>query len=121
MMHGAVWGLRESGRHLRYFNLVSESDVIVFYVTRPISGVVGFGKVTGKTRADSPLWPDENATGRVIWPLRINFEVGGIIPRHMWNTARIELISIRKKAQGGFQPMLDSLADYVVTQLESVV
>ena len=120
LSHGGVWGLRETGRHLKYFDLVSVSDAILFYVTRPISGLVGFGRVGGKEKADSPFWPDERASRQIIWPLRIKFEVECVIPRHMWNSERIQLISVKKKAQGGFQPVLNGVADSIKTQLETV-
>jgi hypothetical protein len=50
-----VWGLDDLPRYITCYNLVSLGDVLLFYVTKPISGIIGFGTVQSKERENKPL------------------------------------------------------------------
>ena len=60
----------------------------MFYVTKPVGGVVGFGKIQTKFKQNTPLWPAEIATQKVIWPLRFEFDVVYCLPQDDWSESR---------------------------------
>jgi len=75
-----VYGAPEAvrGRHVR--ELVKPGDVVIFYVAKKNSRMLG-GKFVGAYRVvsewfreDKPLWPDEAREGRVKYPWRTRLE-----------------------------------------------
>ena len=66
-----VWGVREGLK--RFWDQISIGDILVFYATSPVSGVIGIGKVESKLKQDKPLWPDEVRENKVIYPYRFGF------------------------------------------------
>lgn len=84
-----IWGLREEIRELKgFWNMLREGDGLLFYVSKPVNGVVGFGTVTAKFRQTNPLWPDEVEKGTVIWPLRFEFDIEYCLPPDAWTVRR---------------------------------
>lgn len=67
-----LWGVGTKFKEL--WDVVKEGDLVFFYCTRPISGLVGHGSVTGKEPDDTPFWPNENRQRPSRYPLRIKFE-----------------------------------------------
>ena len=65
-----VWGVSERARAL--WSKVQPGDIVVFYATG--TGVIGYGTVEGKFESDEPLWPEEKAEGKVIWPYRLKIK-----------------------------------------------
>jgi hypothetical protein len=55
--NGNIWGLQPTKK--TWWGRVKEGDGLVFYVTRPIGGAIGLGRVRTKFRQDKPLWPKE--------------------------------------------------------------
>lgn len=91
-----LWGLSE--RTKGSWNTTQVGDWVAFYVTRPISKIVGFGKITQKFIDENMVWPDERMMRRSIWKykLKLNiiyvleeWEKGIPVPSHiLLNTGR---------------------------------
>ncbi|MFQ5814452.1 MAG: hypothetical protein ACE5I2_14840 [Anaerolineae bacterium] len=117
---GNIWGLKASGRPAFYWEHLSEEDNLLFYVTLPISGVIGYGTVRTKLKQDKPLWPEELREHQVLWPLRIEFDVDYCLPRELWKTDRVASEDVRVLSRAGFQPIDDDFAETVVNTFPSV-
>ena len=78
--YGNIWGLKDSARQKLQWEQITEGDILIFYATAPVSGVIGYGVVKTKFKQDRPLWPKEVKENRVIWPLRFEFDV-----EWLWN------------------------------------
>ena len=87
----AIWGLEETKLHKIYWLAIEPNDVILFYVSGKVKGIVGYGIVRSKFYQDVPLWEDEIQEGRVIWPLRFEFDVEFLLPIDRWNDEKISL------------------------------
>lgn len=110
-----VWGVRGTPRHTKIWHAISEGDQVLFYATRPVSGIIGMGKVISKFRDESPLWSKEYADGHAVWPHRFGIEVGAVLPYSHWEAERLDFDAIRAVVHRGFQRLGDDLADEVVT------
>ena len=118
--YGEMWGLKASQQ--RFWEAISEnSDIVFFYVTSPVSGVVGYGIVRTKLRQNSPKWPEERATNRVIWPLRFEFEVLACLPPNKWSEERVMLEALKTRARSGFQGLERAIAEQIIRALPSNV
>lgn len=99
--HGSTWGLKQSQQPL--WTAMEEGDVVVFYATLPVGGVIGYGAVHTKFRQDKPLWPQEVREHRVIWPLRFAFQVAHMIPQNQWKQKKVMVNRVRSLVRSGFQ------------------
>ena len=81
-----IWGLKDFRELAALWNLLAEGDKILLYVSNPISGIVGIGKVTTKFKQTNPLWPEELKQGSVIWPLRFEYEIEYCASPELWAT-----------------------------------
>lgn len=81
-----IWGLKEFRELTALWSLLAEGDRILLYVSNPVSGIVGVGKVTTKFRQTNPLWPEEMKQGTVIWPLRFEYEIEYCLSPELWET-----------------------------------
>ncbi len=118
--YGEMWGLRPT--QLRFWEAISEnSDIVFFYVTSPVAGVVGYGIVRTKLRQNSPKWPEERARNEVIWPLRFEFEVLACLPPLEWERQRIKSDTLKSRARGGFQALEPALAEEIIRALPASV
>ena len=72
-----IWGVKE----MLYpeWKALDRGDIIFFYVTKTIRGIIGVGRVETKFIQDKPLWPDEVALGKVIYPFRFEFHTDYLI------------------------------------------
>ena len=114
--NGNIWGLKDTGRPQLMWDTMKEDDRMLFYVTTPIAGVVGYGTVRQKFKQDHPLWPDEIQASVVLWPLRFEFDIDYVLPMENWEQDKISSAALRTLARGGFQPIDDDLAQEVVQQ-----
>lgn len=113
---GYVWGLKTTQR--RYWEALTEhSDIVFFYVTVPVGGVVGYGLVRTKLVQNSPHWAEEIFRNEVIWPLRFEFDVLSAIPPDRWREERVILEELKVRARGGFQELDCELAAQLVRTL----
>jgi len=83
---GNIWGLKDIRELNALWNMLREGDGLLFYVSRPVHGIVGFGRVATKFRQTTPLWPEEIRKNEVIWTLRFEFDVEYCLPPHLWQT-----------------------------------
>lgn len=107
--NGNIWGLQRT--KTRWWERLSEGDGLVFYVTRPVGGAIGVGKVSTKFKQDRPLWPREFEARRVLWPLRFEFDVDFCFRPDDWRTRRLEVDALRAVVQAGFQPLKPKAAE----------
>jgi len=81
-----IWGLKNFRELSALWNMLREGDGLLFYVSKPVHGIVGFGRVVTKFKQTVPLWPEEIRRKEVIWPLRFEFDVEYCLPPHLWST-----------------------------------
>lgn len=114
--HKNIWGLKQTQRHL--WVGLNKGDVLLFYVTSPISGIIGHGTVRTKFRQDQPLWPQEIKEGKVIWPLRFEFNVEHCLPLDKWQTFKVT--SRELFPRGGFQALDHDIARQLISKFTSL-
>jgi len=107
--NGNVWGLQATKK--RWWERITKGDGLVFYVSRPVGGAIGLGRVNAKFKQDKPLWPVEIQKGQVLWQLRFEFDVEFCLPPVQWETSRLEIDALRAIVQAGFQPLKDKARD----------
>lgn len=112
---GNIWGLRQSQKHR--WETLAENDIILFYATQPVTGLIGHGSVQTKFRQDQPLWSEEIREKKVIWPLRFEFDVDYCLAPDKWQTDRITSDTLKLKAGLGFQPIKPELGQETISQL----
>ncbi|MEM7818142.1 MAG: EVE domain-containing protein [Candidatus Aenigmatarchaeota archaeon] len=76
------WGVKEKHRFL--WEKIKPGDMVLFYVTSPISRIIGFGKVKETCEESSLLWPDEIKENNLKYPLRIIFEDIKCLKKENW-------------------------------------
>ncbi|MEM3011460.1 MAG: hypothetical protein QXE76_06580 [Candidatus Bathyarchaeia archaeon] len=111
---GSIWGLKATRRHNAHWQSLSEGDYILFYATRPISGIIGYGVIRRKFRQNKPLWPQEVEENRVIWPNRFEFDVKYSLPQNRWKDDKIVLDSLKILVRGGFQEIKEEIANEAI-------
>lgn len=105
-----IWGLKQ--RFRSEFEILKTGDILWFYVTSPVSGVVGLGIVKDKYIDNSSLtWREELEKGRIIWPLRFRIQVLKVLPQSLWKTHKIKIDDFGLFWQLGFH-LLDN--NYVI-------
>ncbi|MBL7165611.1 MAG: EVE domain-containing protein [Dehalococcoidales bacterium] len=111
LAHGNIWGLKDTQRHM--WERIQKGDVLLFYSTRPVGGIIGHGVVQTTFRQNRPLWPDERRKGTVIWPLRIEFDVLFCWPPDRWVMDRLVSSDIWPRA--GFQMLNADIGNSLVS------
>ena len=114
---GNIWGLKDTKRAKKVWERIADGDVLLFYATRPSSGIVGFGTIRTKFLQDRPLWPDEIGRSKVIWPLRLEFDVEFCLPLDGWTKQRVQFPKFRMMARSGFAELDAPNALRVIEQL----
>jgi hypothetical protein len=85
-----LWGLKTSSQ--AYFNSIKIGDLLWFYSTSPVSGVIGLGAVKDKYIDNVNLiWPEEVESNKVIWPLRFRIQVLKVLPAFRWKEDNIKI------------------------------
>jgi len=113
--HGCIWGLKATPRQEALWESLSEGDRVLFYATRPVGGIIGYGVVRTKFKQDKPLWPQEVREGKVIWPNRFEFDVEYSLPQDRWETNKI--VTEKLIPRGGFQSVTQESADEIIQLL----
>ncbi len=88
-----VWGVIEEQKSL--WDKVSIGDFLIFYATRPVSGVIGVGRVVSKFEGKEPLWDDEIKEKKIIWKYRLSFEIIYFLPQSRWERERISQAELK--------------------------
>lgn len=102
-----LWGLKS--RYQGEFQALNIGDIVWFYITSPIKGVIGFGVVKDKYIDNMNLiWDEELRKKEVIWPLRFRILVLKVINRELWNTDNIRINDFHLNWQIGFQLLQDN-------------
>ena len=114
--HGSIWGLKQTQNHL--WQSLDEGDTVLFYATSPVKGVIGYGIVRTKFKQNQPLWPDELAQHKVIWPLRFEFDVVSCLLREKWKTKKLGSKEIWPRA--GFQLLTIEIGEKLVSSLGAI-
>ncbi|MFQ6093358.1 MAG: hypothetical protein ACE5OR_11935 [bacterium] len=83
-----IWGLKDFRELTALWNMLREGDGLLFYVSKPVHGRVGFGHVVAKFRQTNPLWPDEIKRNEVIWPLRFEFDIEYCLSPSLWKSRK---------------------------------
>jgi len=112
---GNIWGLKENQRHL--WESLSEGDILLFYVTRPVGGIIGYGVLHTKFKQNRPLWPQELSEGKLIWPLRFEFDVEWCLPPDKWTTNK--LVSKLVWPRAGFQLLGKHIGEELISSLRA--
>jgi hypothetical protein len=86
-----IWGLEDTLFKKLHWLAIKPNDIILFYVTGEVKGIVGYGIVRSTFYQDVPLWDDEIREGRVKWPLRFEFDIDFILPQNTWNDEKISI------------------------------
>ncbi len=99
------WGAR-LGLKKRWEKILT-GDLLVFYVTSPISGVIGLGKVIKKSEEKTPYWPDEIREKKVIYPFRFYFDLIHRIPALDWKEKKVFVRDLAIPFQAGINSLSD--------------
>ena len=97
-----IWGLKQ--RYQADFQAMNVGDILWFYATSPVAGVIGIGLVKDKYIDNVNLvWPEEWIQKEVIWPLRFRIQVLKVLPRQNWELNKIKINDFGLIWQIGFQ------------------
>jgi predicted RNA-binding protein len=83
-----IWGLKDFRELSALWNMLREGDGLLFYVSKPVHGIVGFGNVATKFKQNKPLWPEEISRNEVLWPLRFEFDIEYCLPQNLWKAQK---------------------------------
>jgi len=99
-----IWGLKP--RYQTEFQAMNIGDLLWFYSTSPIGGVIGVGTVKDKYVDNINLiWEEELKKKETIWPLRFRIHVLKVLPQTRWKTDRIKINDFGLFWQVGFQSL----------------
>ena len=86
--HNNIWGVKDFRELRSLWSMLREGDGLLFYVSKPVHGIVGCGRVATKFKQTEPLWPEEIKRNEVLWPLRFEFDVEYCLPPSHWRSGR---------------------------------
>jgi hypothetical protein len=89
LLSKGIWGLQERILDKVYWLALKPNDLILFYVSGKVKGIVGYGIIRNIFYQDSPLWEDEVREDKVKWPLRFEFDIEFLLPENDWANGRI--------------------------------
>ncbi|MEM3421421.1 MAG: EVE domain-containing protein [Candidatus Hadarchaeum sp.] len=61
---GNIWGVKERQKNL--WEKLQKGDLLLFYATSPVSGIIGVAKIDNKVIQDKPLWPEEREKNKLF-------------------------------------------------------
>lgn len=83
-----IWGLKDFREQRSLWNMLREGDGLLFYVSKPVHGIVGFGRVVTKFKQTKPFWPEEIKRNEIIWPLCFEFDIEYCLSPALWKSHR---------------------------------
>lgn len=111
-----IWGF--SGMYGSLWRKMVGGELLFFHATRPVGGVIGYGKILSRTIQKEPFWPGEMTEFQ--WPLQVKFEVVLSIPKDEWTNKAIHL-----GKHIGFQRALQRLdewsSEHIIQNLQKLV
>jgi len=97
-----IWGLRQ--KYQAEFHSMKTGDILWFYVTNPVKGIIGLGVVKDKYIDPVNLvWEEELIKKEVIWPLRFRIHVLKVLSPHRWKKDCIRINDFNLFWRVGFQ------------------
>jgi hypothetical protein len=117
-----IWGLPDTISCRDYASQITDKDRVYFYVTAPISGVVGIGQAQGRVfGGDKPLWPFEKESNRIFFVYRFKFLVTSLLKKEMWKSKAIRLLRLRVSIVPlkSISPLRESDVDEILKQAEN--
>ncbi len=69
-----MWGMEDIPHLVGFYHQVQPGDLFYFYATSPDQALIGVGIATAKRLSKRPLWKEEHAQGKSIYPHRLLFE-----------------------------------------------
>ncbi|MEM5861294.1 MAG: EVE domain-containing protein [Candidatus Aenigmatarchaeota archaeon] len=115
-----IWGLRPSQK--KEFEQMNVGDILYFYSTSPISGIIGFGRVKDKYIDEKNLvWEDELKRKEVIWPLRFRIQVLKVLPKDNWKTNAIKIDDLGIFLRRGFQQLTEEDSAEISKRVKEVL
>lgn len=103
-----IWGVRDTPRLRPSVQKVSKGDLLAFYVMKPVSGIVGFGRVESERFiGDDLIWPDEKKANKVAYPHRFNFSIVHLLKDSAWKSECFRSYNgaVSRLAFRGFNPV----------------
>lgn len=114
-----IWGLKLAYKNV--FQSLSSGDLVWFYATLPVSGVIGFGIVRDKYIDNANLvWEEELKEKEVIWPLRFRIQVLKVISEEQWRTNSIKISDFNLFWQRGFQSLNEPHVKLLIERFEKI-
>jgi len=102
---GNIWGVQESLKHT--WEKLQKGDLLFFYASKPIKGIIGVARIENKFKQDKPLWAQELKENKVIWPYRFDFKVEFLLPRSNWESRQVGTVGLKVKIIAGLSPIKD--------------
>lgn len=115
---GTIWGVR--GGLKSKWEKLSIGDILIFYSTSPVSGVIGIGKVENKLVGKEPLWADEIKENKIIYPYRFEFKVLYALAQPSWKEKKIPIAGLRIGFQAGLNPVKEEAAMALFKKTDSL-
>ncbi len=72
-LNNKIWGFKETNYGL--WNKTREGEFLMFYVTSPISKIIGVGQVEKKYIDDLIVWPEEKFANRSLWKYKFKLKI----------------------------------------------
>jgi len=113
----STWGLGPT-KEPRW-NSIRSGDKLFFYVTSPISGVVGVGRITRKAIGHEPLWPREYELDMVLYPLRFRFAVERLLDPSLWPTKAVSVSDLKASIRS-MRPVDSGSAEVLYERVQHV-
>lgn len=109
------WGLRENKPNKTMWNKIEADDGVLFYVTNPVMGVIGYGYITRKFKSREPIWSDGD------YPLRFEFRTKCVVLPHNWEKKKVPLATLEKMIGKKFVPQSFTRIDKAVAEVIEIL
>ncbi|MEM2930973.1 MAG: EVE domain-containing protein [Thermoproteota archaeon] len=97
------WGVNK--RLKNSWDRIAQGDLLLFYVTSPVRGIVGVARVEDKVEENNILWHDEEVVGRTLYPYRILFKPLFILDEDKWETDKIAVKDLNVSVRAGLNSL----------------
>ena len=116
--NGNIWGCPGSTGIRTQWTKANIGDILFFYITSPVKGIIGYGKIIAKSENTIPFWPIESGDKPSRFPLRIGFERLALIPHDKW-TSEDSIGGVAGLARmGSWQVINHDLAKSIISALD---
>ena len=114
-LNEGVWGVTEKLKS--EWEKLEKNDDLIFYCSKPISGIIGHAKSKNKFKQDKPLWREKVKQNRVIWPYRFDFETLYGLPRTEWKRRAVKIQLGRRIIRGMSMIKNPTLSEQIFSKL----